>query len=189
MNGFLLHLIRHGAPEVPGLMLGRTDAAPTPEGIAACVAQAKALDFATVIASDLLRARLPAEQIAAALDCPLRIDPRWREMDFGEWDGLVPATIDPQALQRFHDDPDASPPPGGECWSALVARVGAALAEMAPASSLIVTHAGAIRAALASLCGFALHQAWAIDLPYAARLTLRVWPGDPASAQIVELKP
>ena len=39
MAEFLLHLLRHGAPETPGLLMGRTDGLPTPEGIAACMAQ------------------------------------------------------------------------------------------------------------------------------------------------------
>jgi hypothetical protein len=36
VSAFRLHLLRHGAPEVPGLLLGRTDAAPTGAGVAAC---------------------------------------------------------------------------------------------------------------------------------------------------------
>ena len=37
MSGSVLHLLRHGAPETPGLLMGRTDGVPTPQGIAACV--------------------------------------------------------------------------------------------------------------------------------------------------------
>jgi alpha-ribazole phosphatase len=40
---------------------------------------------------------------------------------------------------------------------------------------------------MAELCGFPLAQLWAIDLPYAALLSLRVWPGARLSAQIVGL--
>ena len=35
MTGFALHLLRHGAPATPGLLMGRTDGAPTEAGIAA----------------------------------------------------------------------------------------------------------------------------------------------------------
>jgi alpha-ribazole phosphatase len=189
MTAFLLHLLRHGAPETPGRMMGRTDGAPTPAGIAACVDQAADLAFDRLIASDLARARLAGNAIAVTLSVPLGIDPRWRELDFGAWDGLSSADIDPSAIGRFWDDPDANPPPGGERWSALTARVGSAIADLAPLPTLVVSHGGAMRAALAVLCGFDQRQIWAFDLGYASLLSLKIWPGDTPSAQIVGLWP
>ncbi|MET0309506.1 MAG: histidine phosphatase family protein [Sphingomonas sp.] len=188
MTPFLLHLLRHGAPDVPGLMLGHTDAAPSAAGIAACVARAVGLEFDAAIASDLRRTCDAARAIADARAMLLAIDPRWRELDFGTWDGLVPAEIDAAALGRFWADPDTDPPPGGERWSSLRARVAAALRDLASLPTLIVTHGGAIRAALAELCGFDHAQLWAFELPYASLLTLRVWPGETPSAQIVGLR-
>ncbi len=189
MTPFPLHLLRHGAAETPGLMMGRTDGAPTPAGIAACMKKARDLDIERLIASDLGRARLAGAAIAQERATPLAIDPRWRELDFGAWDGLKSDAIDPDALGRFWEDPDANPPPGGERWSALTGRVGAALCDLAPASTLIVTHGGAMRAALHMLCGFDHPRLWAFDLPYGALLSLRVWPGDRRSAQIIGLLP
>jgi alpha-ribazole phosphatase len=187
MSGFLLHLMRHGAPETPGLLMGRTDGAPTAEGIAACVGQTGDLPFDTIVASDLCRAGSAAQAIGAARDLPVRIDPRWRELDSGAWDGLPPAQVDPAAMSRFWDDPDRFPPPGGERWSSLVARVSAALNALPAADTLVVTHGGAIRAALAGLLGFGQRQVWAFDLPYNVVLSLRLWPGNPPSAQIIGL--
>lgn len=187
MSGFTLHLLRHGALEQPGLMMGRTDGAPTVAGIAACIAQAADLGVKQLIASDLQRARKAGAAIGDALGLPLAIDPRWRELDFGEWDGQASAAVDPDKLGAFWDDPDANPPPGGERWSSLVSRITAALADLAPQNTLIVTHGGAMRAALHALCGFHQRQLWAFDLPYAARLSLQVWPGEQPSAQITGL--
>ena len=189
MTPFALHLLRHGAPETPGLLMGRTDGAPTHEGIATCVVQTSDLGIEHLVASDLRRSREAGEEIAAATGKPLTIDPRWREFDFGEWDGKPSNAVDPSALGRFWDDPDANPPPGGECWSAFIARVSAAIADLSPVPTLVVTHGGAMRAALHSLCGFDQRQLWAFDLPYAALLSLRVWPGERASAQIAGLYP
>ncbi|MEI4506099.1 histidine phosphatase family protein [Sphingopyxis sp. CCNWLW253] len=189
MSGFALHLLRHGAPETPGLLMGRTDGAPTAEGIAACVQQAEGLGIERLIASDLHRSCAAGEAIGAALGAPLLIDPRWRELDFGDWDGKAASAIDRDALGRFWNNPDANPPPGGERWSALVARVSAAIADLPPVPTLIVTHGGAMRAALHTLCGFDQRQLWAFDLPYAALLSLRVWLGEPTSAQIAGLYP
>lgn len=187
MSGFLLHLMRHGAPETPGLLLGRADIPSTPEGIAACREQVTHLPFAALLSSDLVRASAAAAAIGQERGLAVKVDARWRELDFGAWDGLAPAQIDAAAMAAFRDDPDASPPPGGERWSTLVARVSAALDDMAGHDTLVVTHGGAIRAALAALFGFGQRQLWAFDLPYAAVLSLRIWPGTPRGAQIAGL--
>lgn len=188
-SGFALYLMRHGEPEGAGRLIGATDAAPTAAGIAACVEQARDLGAQALIVSDLSRARAAGEAISARTGVSLAIDPRWRELDFGAWDGMAPGEVDGTALSRFWDDPDRSPPPDGERWSALVMRVSAALADLASQPTLVVTHGGAMRAALAVLCGFSVRQTWAIDLPYAGLLALRVWPGETPTAQIIGLYP
>lgn len=189
MSGFALHLLRHGAPDTPGLLMGRSDGAPTQAGIAACVAQAAGLGVDQIVVSDLVRSRAAGEEIADTLGLPLTVDPRWRELDFGDWDGLASSAVDADAFARFWENPDAHPPPGGERWSALVARVAAAIADLAPVPTLVVAHGGSMRAAMHILCGFEQCQLWAFDLPYAARLSLQVWPGEPMSAQVVGLVP
>jgi alpha-ribazole phosphatase len=188
MTPRLLHLLRHGEPERTGRFLGRTDDAATLAGIASCVDQVEGLELDAIVSSDLIRARACAEAIAGATR-PMTIDPRWREIDFGTWDGLPAAQIDPTALTRFWDDPDAHAPPGGETWSALLARVDEALGALPHGPTLVVTHGGAMRGALAVLCGFDQRQLWAFDLPYASLVSLRIWPGTPSSAQILALRP
>ncbi|MEG3159267.1 histidine phosphatase family protein [Sphingomonas sp. LB2R24] len=187
MSAYMLHLMRHGAPDVAGRMLGRTDDPVTKGGIAACMARAESLAIERIEASDLIRARACAAAIGEPRGVAVEVDPRWRELDFGAWDGLAPAAIDPAELTAFYDDPDASPPPDGERWSALQDRVAQALAAMPQVSTLVVTHGGAIRAALAELCGFDRRQIWAFDLPYAALVSLRIWPGPTRTVQIVGL--
>ncbi|WP_313440586.1 histidine phosphatase family protein [Novosphingobium sp.] len=187
MSGILVHLMRHGAPQQPGLLLGHRDDAPTPAGVARCVTRATTLAFDRVVSSDLRRSSIPAAQIAVMRRQGHDLDPRWRELDFGAWDGLAPHQLDPSVQARFWDDPEAFAPPGGERWSHLCARVGDALTQIDRAS-LIVTHGGAMRAALSVLFGFDHRQVWAFELPYGAFVSLRVWPGDglPA-AQIITL--
>ncbi|WP_019831537.1 histidine phosphatase family protein [Sphingomonas sp. PR090111-T3T-6A] len=189
MTPRLLHLMRHGEPEGAGRLLGRTDVAATAAGIASCADQVEGLEVGAVVSSNLQRARACAGAAEAVLGQPVSVDPRWRELDFGEWDGLAPTMIDADALGRFWSDPDTNPPPGGERWSTLVARVDEALAALPEGPVLVITHGGAMRAALALLCGMDQRATWVIDLPYAALLTLRVWPSDPPSAQIVALRP
>lgn len=189
MTNYLLHLLRHGEPEQTGRFMGRTDCAPTAAGIAACVDQVGDIEIEALLSSDLSRSAHAARAIAHAEGVPATIDARWRELDFGEWDGLSSSEIDGDALGRFWDDPDANPPPQGERWSSLTDRVGRAIGDLAPRSTLVVTHGGAMRAALSLLCGFDQRQIWAFDLPYASLLTLKVWPGDKPSAQIIGLWP
>lgn len=187
MNGHIIHLMRHGPPEQAGLLLGHTDAPPLVAECPVMLGRVEHLPVARVVTSDLCRASLQAAHFVRHLDVPLTRDPRWREMDFGAWDGLAPHAVDQAALSRFWADPDANPPPGGERWSRLCDRVGMAL-EGIGADTLVVTHAGAMRAALSVLTGLDHRGVWALDLPYRALLTLRVWPGKPLAGQIVGLE-
>lgn len=184
MNAIAIHLMRHGAPQMPGRMLGHFDAPPDPEAMGLCMDRARTVSFAHVITSDLARARIPGEIIAAECDISLLVDPRWRELHFGQWENADPASLDADALARFWNDPEACPPPEGERWSDLRARAGAAVRQIAT-PSLVLSHAGAIRAALSVLCGLDHRQAWAFELPYGALLSLRVWPD--GTAQITGL--
>ncbi|KKW91954.1 histidine phosphatase family protein [Sphingobium chungbukense] len=186
MTPFILHLMRHGAPQLAGRLLGHLDAPPEADGIEACVARSRGLDFARVVTSDLSRAMAPGAIIADERGLSHSVDARWRELYFGRWEGADPAALPGEALARFWDDPEVFPPPGGERWSDLQARVSAALADLT-GPALVICHAGAMRAALAVLCGFYLRQGWAIDFPYGALLSLRVWPGKPLSGQITGL--
>lgn len=177
--------MRHGEPELAGRLLGVTDCAVTEAGVAACVGQAANLHFERVVSSDLRR----AADCAGAMARPVTIDPRWRELDFGAWDGLSSAEVAGGPLGAFWADPDAYPPPGGERWSALVARVTAAMDALEPRPTLVVTHGGPIRAALSALCGFGYDRLWCFEIPYAVVVSLTVAPGEPSTARIVGIRP
>lgn len=190
MKPFDLHLLRHGPPLRTGLMLGHHDEPAAPGAHSALIDHAQGLGTAEVVSSDLSRASDGARAIADARALPLRIDPRWRELDFGEWDGKPPAALDPRQLRDFWSDPDTNPPPDGERWSDLLGRVGNAIAEL-DRPSIVVSHAGAMRAAVSVLTGLDHRAVWAFDLPYGALLTIHVWRGEgsePASGQIVGLR-
>lgn len=177
-----LHLLRHGAPLKEGLLLGHQDMPSTPEGEAQILAQVAELKFDRILSSDLSRCAAPAQKIAVVRELPLTLDARWRELDFGLWDGLHPSEIDTERMGRFWQDPEANAPPQGEQLSALTGRVGAALSELAGGSALIVTHGGTMRAALHLLLGLAHPSCWSIALPYAARCTLGLWRDETSGA-------
>ncbi len=186
MNARVVHLLRHGPPLRHGLLLGHTDEPALDPNCPKMHDRVQGVTIDRVVTSDLARAAVQAEHFAAQFAVPLRVDSRWRELDFGAWDGLAPESLDQASLARFWDDPENQPPPSGEPWSNLRARVSAALERLEP-QSLVVTHAGAMRAALSVLTGLDHRSVWALDLPYRALLSLRIWPGSPMSGQVVGL--
>lgn len=102
--------------------------------------------FAGAWASDLARAAETAAILAAALGLgPVTHDPRLREADVGEWQGLTSGEIErawPGYLEARRR------PPGFEPFDAVVGRVVPALHDIATAAggpALIVAHSGVIR--------------------------------------------
>ncbi|MBL8707622.1 MAG: histidine phosphatase family protein [Rhodospirillaceae bacterium] len=79
------------------------------------------------------------------------------EQHFGDWQGLTYAELDASrdgAYHRFWHAPATERPPGGESFADVVARVEKALLRLTLAHAgndiVVVTHGGAIRAALAA---------------------------------------
>jgi probable phosphoglycerate mutase len=104
-----------------------------------------------VLCSDLSRARETAE----ILGLEPHADPRWREIDIGEWGGRPAAEVDAEVggLTNWRGGDRVAP--DGEPWEAFAVRVGAALDELAAAggSWLVVSHGGCVRAATAHVTG------------------------------------
>jgi glucosyl-3-phosphoglycerate phosphatase len=105
-----------------------------------------------VVCSDLSRARETAELLGLR---DVRLDPRWREIDVGEWGGRTAAEIDAQSpeLTNWRGGPRVAR--DGEPWPAFAARVGGAIDELVGAGGpwLVVCHGGCIRVAAARVTG------------------------------------
>jgi glucosyl-3-phosphoglycerate phosphatase len=105
-----------------------------------------------IVCSDLGRARQTAELMGLE---PGRFDPRWREIDVGEWGGKTAAEIDAQGseLTNWRGGPRTAP--DGEQWDAFAQRVSGALDELIAAGGqwTVVCHGGCIRAAVAHVTG------------------------------------
>ena len=185
-----LWLLRHGTPVETGVLLGWTDAPLSGTGAQEAEAQAGRLaqqGLQRIITSDLSRCRETAAVVEKYLAVPVLDDARWREMNFGVWDGLAPNAVPQDSLSRFQTDPDLYPPPGGERWQDLRLRVGKALDALEPQPTLIVAHGGSIRAALSILLGWPLDHCWAVDLPYGVLVRLNLWETRPRTAQLTGL--
>jgi len=97
-----------------------------------------------------------AIQAAGYGEQPWTVEPGIMEQSLGEWQGLVHADLPPRLTLPAHVFWSVSAserPPGGESMLDVCARVGEALDRMAHAHAgrdmVIVSHGGAIRAALA----------------------------------------
>lgn len=186
MSGFVIHLLRHGPPVRTGLLLGHCDEPAAAPHAPTLISRAASCNVAAIVTSDLRRAADTAAALAAVMALPMTHDSRWRELDFGLWDGRAAADLPAQDMARFWNDPDSCPPPEGERWTELRHRVGAALDDLT-GPTLVVTHAGAMRAAVSVLTSLDHRGVWALDLPYGALLALRIWPGPDLAGQIVGL--
>lgn len=157
----LLGFLRHGEVAGPAhVYRGRGDAPLTPRGREQMHAALAALpEWGAIVSSPARRCLDFAREAAMARGIDCRVDADWQELDFGAWEGLRPdeaAARDAEAHAAFVRDPRRHAPPGGETLDTLDARVGAALAQLGASArtpTLVVTHAGVMRAVLAQVLG------------------------------------
>jgi broad specificity phosphatase PhoE len=110
-------------------------------------------------------------------------DPRLREIDRGEVEGLAFDELPPVLQQGLLDEPTRVRFPGGESYADLLERVMAALDEIAdrhPDDTVaVVTHAGAIRAALATWLALPDEAVFRIELDFGRLTVVDVVDGAP----------
>lgn len=148
-----LELLRHGETERGGGFRGRLDDALTETGWAQMrAAVGEGCRWSALVSSPLQRCAAFADELAARHGLPLSVEAGLRELDFGQWEGLSPATLmesDALGLERFWNDPYAFPPPGGEAMGDFESRVFAALERLyrthEGTTLLVVTHGGVMR--------------------------------------------
>lgn len=167
-----LTLIRHLAPpEGAGLCYGRSDL--TASGVLPDAARRLAgfRPVDRIVTSPLIRCRILAVRLGRTLGLPVRIDPDWREMDFGRWEGLPWDHVPRAELDAWAADLVHARPHGGESVAQLLARTRRALSRWhGGGHTLVVTHAGVIRAALvAAGAGVA---AWQRPIGFGEAVTL-----------------
>jgi broad specificity phosphatase PhoE len=148
----------------------RTSAFPADEPIDSqkqhvlAVMQRRFLNADRVLTSPALRAR----QTAEALQLDATIEPMLRDCDYGRWAGLSSDQVqaqEPDLLADWLRDPGAAPH-GGEAILSLIERVGAWLdgQSAVPGTTIAVTHASVIRAAVICAIGAPPQSFWRIDI-------------------------
>jgi len=191
-----LLIVRHGrtAWNIDGRFQGQLDIPLDEVGQdqAAAVAHRLAQERPVAIyASDLSRAWQTARSIQNAITeaiqpdpvPPLVLEPRLREMHFGEWQGLTYAEIQacqPAALAAWEADWLNNAPPGGETLEQLVERVQSVYQEILSAhpdgTVLMVGHGGALQTLICLALGLPPERFWQLQLDNTGIADLRLYP-------------
>ncbi|SHK45738.1 alpha-ribazole phosphatase [Selenomonas ruminantium] len=166
--------VRHGQTEwnVTGRYQGQSDVHLTEEG----KMQARKLaenfpvrDIDAIYASDLNRAMVTAETIAARFGLPVQAEPAFRELSFGEWEGLTyPQIVEKweDAMANFIQHPDILEIPGGETFPAVQERAMARLNELIRKHDgqtiVVVAHGAVLRTILTAALHMPLQYLWSI---------------------------
>lgn len=160
---FLRHPVTDAGPDV---CYGQSDVG-LGEGAEAEMAAALAAipRVRAIRSSDLTRCRVLAERFAARDGLTPVWDARLREYHFGAWEGRRWSEIPRDQSDPWTEDLWAASPPGGENFAALHARVALALEDIAP-GTLVVCHAGVIRAARMILTGASFDTVFAEKVPH-----------------------
>jgi len=168
-------MIRHAIVEenARAMLYGIMDVALCPDSLVAQAPQYRALAAllprpAAWVVTPLSRTRRTAEALMAAgyPAAPLAVEPALMEQNLGAWQGLAHAAL-PPLLQlpahAFWPLGGEERPPGGESMAQVIHRVGPAMERLATAHDggdvVVVSHGGAIRAAVAHALGITADNA------------------------------
>lgn len=178
-------LIRHTPVAAePGTCYGQRDvplAEPTQDAFEQ-VAQ-RLPEVQAVASSPLQRCARLAAWLAERAGVPQFSDERWRELDFGAWEGRRWSEIERHRLDQWALDPWGFCAPQGESVRGMHLRVRAALAALRVKADVngwrrvaVVTHGGPIRLLLAELMGLAPMKVNALEIPFGGVFGLRRGP-------------
>jgi broad specificity phosphatase PhoE len=124
-----IHVMRHGATEKPGVLLGQFDAALSDKGRGQALETARQLAgerIERVVSSTLQRARETARVLAERFGIGAEADSGLNEISYGCWDGLPWDQIErlyPRIAREKADDWWSATPPGGESAADFARRV------------------------------------------------------------------
>ena len=175
------YLMRHPAVSASDRCIGQTDLPLSGEGNAslddlAQVVRGVAPDL--IISSDLRRCRDLAQAAALQVECPVRLDARWREIHFGAWENRSWDEIrrtNEAGFERWSLGFQHESPPHGESFQDLLKRVAAAAEDLPrDRTALVVTHAGCLRALACLLKVISPERMFDWEVPYGALFELNL---------------
>jgi broad specificity phosphatase PhoE len=166
-----------GGDNPPLSDLGRTQVEAAAEWL---VARGEPVD--AVVSSPVRRTRESADIAAARLGLTAVEEAGFAEMEFGEWDGLTFSEVarrDKAALDAWLSDRSV-PPPGGESFADVEARVLAGLDRVLTAHAggtvLVVSHVTPIKTLVAHALGAPLESGFRMELAPASVSEVAFYP-------------
>lgn len=166
--------VRHGQTEwnVSGRYQGQSDVALSAAGIEQ--AEKLAANFPVehidaIYASDLIRARVTAEMVAKRFGLGVNLEPAFRELSFGDWEGLTYEQIVaswPDAMENFLAHPDILDIPHGESFPEVQQRAMSRLQELIQKHEgqtiMVAAHGAVLRTMLTAALHMPLQYLWSI---------------------------
>ena len=169
-----LILMRHAPADTRGRLCGRTDVdaiLPAPATLAGIAASLGPVD--RLVVSPARRCVQTARGLFPQLE--QQLDPQLWEQDFGAWEGRALSEL-PDLGPLSPDELARHAPPGGESFAVVCARIAPALRALPAGRSLVVAHAGTVRAALALALG-AVPPALAFEVAPLSATSVRLFAG------------
>ena len=181
-NELLIDIMRHGEPRGGTRYRGHQDDPLSETGwtqMRAAVEGESPWD--RIVTSPLLRCREFAESLGHELGVTTSVTQSFKEMSFGDWEGLLPEEVEaryPEILHRYWGDPLRNTPPNAEPLADFQLRIEAAwqalVANNKGSHLLLVAHGGVIRVILCQVLGIPLERLMRIETPFANRSRIRV---------------
>jgi alpha-ribazole phosphatase len=183
----IVDLLRHGEPQGGRRFRGQTDDPLSESGWRQMWdAVAGAVPWRHIAASPLQRCSAFARALADKHGLSLSLEPGFKEIRFGVWEGLTPEEIqlwDGENYRRYRDNPETFMPPGAESMAEFVARVARAWESLLVAQQgrhvLLICHAGVIRAVLCRILGITPKNLFRIQIDYASLSRFKIVGGQP----------
>ena len=187
-----IFLIRHGETEwnASGRLQGNSNIQLSMVGLHQARLLATHAPFPgadAIYSSDLTRAKMTADILAAKFKLPVQTMPELREASFGDWEGqsireLAEDLTD--GFEKFFTDPELCRPPHGETFADCQNRIVGAIKKIIAANEtheerrvIVVSHGAAIRLFLCWVLGMPIRKMWSIAQFNMALNVLRVDDG------------
>ena len=192
----IIDLLCHAATGREGYLDGRKAVEPLPGAVDALCRAHCGIGWQAVASAPGAACEQSAQALVAGAGLEVAVDADWREVDFGDWDGMPIDVLDPGQLAAFFDAPHEGVPPGGESWQDRDARLEAALGRLLERAAsidgplLLVAQPGPVRWLLWRLTGIPFEAQWALRVAEGSRLRLDVRRGgsEGAWAELIELR-
>ena len=173
-----IDLLRHGECMGDNIYRGVSDVALTETGKRQMQTAIKSLNdnhWQHIISSPLSRCQDFAQSLAHQRSLQLTIEPRLKEIDFGDWDGHDINEVyrsSPHTVDAFYLDKENPCAPNGEPLNSFKTRVIAALNDMVQRHKgqhiLTIQHGGSIRMILCNILNIPTTQSINFSIPYAS---------------------